>query len=369
MASKAQRIGIGVVVTLAVIGTIAFLGGGGGDVSGQTGAITGDQTGESTASAFSASVVSCDPGQYDNCYANKYRFEDAVAEAQINYDDLETIGSNSDTVFVKPSAGIDYKCIGDKAWVREGTDTPTVNGDGGGVSSPHNRVDRVGTIVLDNLAGSDNKLNGLQIVCADHDVNSGWWAYSYVWTEWDFTITVATDTDGDGIFDFNDECPSQGDQGFGLKDNGCPIQDSDNDGVGNNNDQCPNTSPNTPVNEDGCPKDSDNDGVTDVNDLCSGTDTTVSVDNTGCPVDTDGDGITDKTNDGLQNDVCPQTGSTGMGVIQTGEDKGCPIQDSDNDGVTDRVDQCSSTPGSGSDGCPNLIEQFIQFIGFTQFTF
>lgn len=59
-------------------------------------------------------------------------------------------------------------------------------------------------------------------------------------------VSVATDTDGDGIDDSQDQCPEQP----GPEPHGCP--DSDGDGVHDGDDLCPGTSPGASVDEDGC---------------------------------------------------------------------------------------------------------------------
>jgi len=60
-------------------------------------------------------------------------------------------------------------------------------------------------------------------------------------TETATTFNVVEDSDNDGVYDNNDECPDTGDQGLGVKENGCPVQDDDNDGVINSADECPET--------------------------------------------------------------------------------------------------------------------------------
>jgi membrane peptidoglycan carboxypeptidase len=88
---------------------------------------------------------------------------------------------------------------------------------------------------------------------------------------------TAKDTDGDGVLDDKDKCPTVG--GTNVDSNGCPKQnqsnvDSDGDGVPDNKDQCPNTPPGTDTSGDGCPEDSeeltdtDGDGVPDNIDRC-----------------------------------------------------------------------------------------------------
>ena len=83
------------------------------------------------------------------------------------------------------------------------------------------------------------------------------------------------DTDGDGVADKNDDCPSVA----GLKAlAGCP--DADSDGVADGKDKCPNEA--GPVANNGCPwPDTDKDGVLDKDDKCPNEAGTVA--NNGCP--------------------------------------------------------------------------------------
>ena len=139
------------------------------------------------------------------------------------------------------------------------------------------------------------------------------------------------DTDGDGIFDKDDECPETP----GLPEfNGCP--DTDGDGIEDRNDACPETPGLAEFN--GCP-DTDGDGIADPQDECP----TVPglAEFNGCP-DTDGDGIADPK------DGCPT-------VAGPKENNGCPWPDRDNDGVADKDDLCPDVPGTvANDGCPEL---------------
>jgi outer membrane protein OmpA-like peptidoglycan-associated protein len=119
---------------------------------------------------------------------------------------------------------------------------------------------------------------------------------------------VIPDTDGDGIFDNVDKCPTVP----GLaKYNGCPIPDTDKDGINDEQDKCPTTP-----------------GIAKYN---------------GCPIpDTDNDGIND------EEDKCPTV--AGLAKYQ-----GCPPPDRDNDGVIDEEDKCPDVAGPASNGgCPNL---------------
>ena len=119
---------------------------------------------------------------------------------------------------------------------------------------------------------------------------------------------VEKDTDGDGIPDSKDKCPTV--PGI-AKYNGCPIPDTDKDGINDENDKCP-TVP----------------GVAKYN---------------GCPIpDTDKDGIND------EEDKCP----TVPGVARYG---GCPVPDTDGDGVNDEEDKCPTVPGTKENhGCPEI---------------
>jgi OmpA-OmpF porin, OOP family len=117
---------------------------------------------------------------------------------------------------------------------------------------------------------------------------------------------VEKDTDGDGIFDSKDKCPTV--KGVAKYD-GCPVPDTDNDGINDDEDNCP---------------------------TVAGT-----AKYKGCPVpDTDGDKIND------DDDKCPTV--AGLARYQ-----GCPIPDTDGDGVNDEEDKCINEAGPRSNGgCP-----------------
>ena len=137
------------------------------------------------------------------------------------------------------------------------------------------------------------------------------------------------DTDGDGIYDKDDECPETP----GLEQfNGCP--DSDGDGIEDRLDACPNEAGLPQY--DGCP-DTDGDGIADPQDECP-TVAGIAAMN-GCP-DADGDGIKDSE------DKCPNEAGPK-------ENNGCPWQDKDNDGVLDKDDECPEVAGTAANnGCP-----------------
>jgi OmpA-OmpF porin, OOP family len=136
------------------------------------------------------------------------------------------------------------------------------------------------------------------------------------------------DTDGDGIVDDNDKCPTV--PGV-AKYQGCPVPDTDKDGINDDDDQCP-TVP----------------GVARYK---------------GCPVpDTDKDGIND------EEDKCP----TEYGVARY---QGCPVPDTDGDGVNDEEDKCPTEKGLPENfGCPRLEDykfdaRKVQFVtGSAQLT-
>jgi len=126
-------------------------------------------------------------------------------------------------------------------------------------------------------------------------------------------VPAVIDTDGDGIEDKDDKCPTVA----GIaKYQGCPIPDTDGDGINDELDKCP-TVP----------------GVAKYQ---------------GCPIpDTDGDGIND------EEDKCP----TVPGIAKY---QGCPIPDTDGDGVNDEEDKCPTIAGPASNmGCP-VIEKAIK---------
>jgi outer membrane protein OmpA-like peptidoglycan-associated protein len=121
-------------------------------------------------------------------------------------------------------------------------------------------------------------------------------------------VVAEKDTDGDGIVDSKDKCPTVAGT---AKYEGCPVPDTDGDGINDENDKCP-TVP----------------GIAKYN---------------GCPIpDTDKDGIND------EEDKCP----TVPGVARY---QGCPIPDTDGDGVNDEVDKCKTEAGPASNGgCPEI---------------
>lgn len=122
---------------------------------------------------------------------------------------------------------------------------------------------------------------------------------------------VIPDSDGDGVNDIADECPSIA----GLAQfKGCP--DSDGDGIPDHEDECPLVA-----------------GISQFK---------------GCP-DSDGDGISDKE------DKCPYL----AGVAAHG---GCPIPDRDGDGFNDDEDRCPDVYSKTNGGCPEIRKETIRAV-------
>ena len=79
---------------------------------------------------------------------------------------------------------------------------------------------------------------------------------------WKTVVDEKKDSDGDGVPDVKDRCPSRA----AATADGCPPRDSDGDGVPDDKDRCPDKAAKT---ADGCPvKDSDGDGIPDDKDQC-----------------------------------------------------------------------------------------------------
>ncbi|MBK9328826.1 MAG: OmpA family protein [Sphingobacteriales bacterium] len=149
------------------------------------------------------------------------------------------------------------------------------------------------------------------------------------------------DTDGDGIIDLDDACPTVP----GLAEfNGCP--DTDGDGIEDSKDECP-TIPGI-AEFNGCP-DRDGDKIPDAKDACP--DVPGIAKYGGCPdPDRDGDGIIN------EKDKCPDV----AGVFSA---EGCP--DRDGDGVQDADDKCPDVPGPASNkGCPEVKEEAKKKLAF-----
>lgn len=156
-------------------------------------------------------------------------------------------------------------------------------------------------------------------------------------------VVQPIDTDGDGIADIDDDCPTvAGVEQF----NGCP--DTDGDGIADSKDDCPEVAGLAQFN--GCP-DTDGDGVADIKDACPKVKGIAKFG--GCPdPDSDGDGIVDAK------DKCPTVAGTFAG-------EGCPFSDRDKDGVEDSKDKCPDVAGSATNqGCPEMKEEDKKKIEF-----
>ena len=129
------------------------------------------------------------------------------------------------------------------------------------------------------------------------------------------TAVIDKDTDGDGITDAKDNCPTEKGTVYG-----CP--DSDGDGIADKDDKCKDVA-----------------GVYRYD---------------GCPVpDTDGDGLNDEI------DRC---------ISEKGlkENHGCPLADKDNDGVLDAADKCPDIKGSlENSGCPLPIVEGAELLNMS----
>lgn len=166
---------------------------------------------------------------------------------------------------------------------------------------------------------------------------------------------VRLDTDGDGVDDSLDACPSEPEDADDFeREDGCPEVDNDEDGRPDADDPCPNEAEDRDEyeDEDGCPDtDNDSDGIQDGYDSCpnEAEDRDGDRDEDGCPDnDTDRDGIDDAR------DQCADQPEDFDGF---GDEDGCPETDFDNDGITDEQDQCPDQAEDADgfedqDGCP-----------------
>ncbi len=92
------------------------------------------------------------------------------------------------------------------------------------------------------------------------------------------TDSTHIDTDGDGIIDLEDACIEQ----YAKTENGCPMEsenDKDGDGTPDESDECPEVA--GPEERNGCPQDTDGDGVLDIYDNCP--EDAGDAQNNGCP--------------------------------------------------------------------------------------
>ena len=183
-----------------------------------------------------------------------------------------------------------------------------------------------------------------------------------------------TDSDQDGIMDADDLCQATP-VGESVYANGCSDSqiDSDGDGISDAEDACPFFNDAIDLDfdliPDGCDDliDGDNDGVSDTDDRCNNFDDAVDVDADGIPdgcddlIDSDDDGVPDST------DICNNHNDL-IDIDSDGIPDGCDdLIDSDNDGVGDEFDVCPGHDDSIDvdldllpDGCDNLIDDKIE---------
>ncbi|HJK97177.1 MAG TPA: thrombospondin type 3 repeat-containing protein [Polyangiaceae bacterium LLY-WYZ-14_1] len=179
------------------------------------------------------------------------------------------------------------------------------------------------------------------------------------------------DNDEDGLPDLDDPCPDLPEDQDGVEDgDGCPDLDNDGDGIQDGYDSCPGEPEDVDGDrdEDGCPdQDEDQDGIVDEEDQCPNEpeDTDGYGDFDGCPEDDfDGDGFLDS-----EGDFCPDQPETLNGIE---DDDGCPEDDTDDDGIVDVVDRCPDEAETynnraDQDGCPDgrataaLIDGRVEF--------
>ncbi len=132
------------------------------------------------------------------------------------------------------------------------------------------------------------------------------------------------DSDNDGIYDSEDNCPEEPEDYDGFQDyDGCPDPDNDQDGISDINDKCPDEA-----------EDFDN-----------------FQDDDGCPdTDNDWDRIIDRF------DKCPDEAED---FDNFQDDDGCPDLDNDSDGIPDSLDKCPEEAEifngfQDDDGCPDV---------------
>ena len=142
-------------------------------------------------------------------------------------------------------------------------------------------------------------------------------------------VATPSDSDGDGIPDSADRCPTVAEDRDGFQDtDGCPDTDDDVDGIPDSADLCPREA-------------EDRDNYNDQD---------------GCPEpDNDADGLADAF------DACPN--EPGLR-----ERNGCPVYDRDNDGITDDRDTCPDQAELinqylDEDGCPDTKPSRIEITG------
>jgi outer membrane protein OmpA-like peptidoglycan-associated protein len=140
-------------------------------------------------------------------------------------------------------------------------------------------------------------------------------------------VVQRLDTDKDGLYDDEDNCPKEPEDKDGFQDeDGCPDPDNDRDGLADLVDKCPLD----PEDKDGFQDDD------------------------GCPDDdNDKDGLADKV------DQCPNEAEDRDGFQ---DDDGCPDNDNDGDKVVDYPkpdDKCPNEYAETPDGCPQKYQLIV----------
>jgi hypothetical protein len=256
----------------------------------------------------------CFDSTYDNCYQASNSYQRASVEALIQSDTPDVLTQRNGVWLVEEGESIDYACgepepVGSMyhdTYIFHGT--PSFTWDGNGDGTPDSTAPQPSgdyTELSDNEGSLEidwRNPKQLEIVCLAYDEHwGGDWVWQWKSINWDDPYKVASDTDQDGIYDYNDNCPNK--PGTEAT-NGCP--DSDGDGVKDSQDAFPN--------DPECQSDSDRDGVCD-------------------------------SKDEYPNDPSRQ-------------------YDSDSDGVADSNDDCPETPGMPEkDGCPNEEPEIVSLDG------
>lgn len=350
-------------------------------------------------------------GSFDRCndkdldYCNYNRFENgwAEAEAQLEVNSIDVVEEVNGVKYVEPGTRLKFACgeprpnqdISHNTYVWEEaspdyqwpltSNKPVPASDRAPAAT---QVGNEGSIDVSFSSPTEITLSCVGYKIFNDDAAAAVSNFEYA------ALAEAPDSDNDGVYNFDDDCPNQA--GSSTAD-GCP--DRDGDGVRDSEDEFPNDSdcqedsdgdrvcdskdqfPNDPqrqfdqdndgvadsfdecptqgdeglgVKQNGCPIiDSDNDGVEDSSDQCRNTPDQAEVDAQGCPVDSDGDGVPN------YQDECPTQGSSEIGV----DAQGCPVEDDDLDGVTNSADECENTWGSKINGCPTVLDSIINTIG------
>jgi hypothetical protein len=158
------------------------------------------------------------------------------------------------------------------------------------------------------------------------------------------------DTDGDGIPNSRDKCPTVREDKDGFEDeDGCPDDDNDGDHRPDAVDKCPNEAEDLDgfEDEDGCPDpDNDKDGIPDLQDKCPNVpeDGKPPYPKDGCPFEAE--------------PVEPPAAAAAEPPTPADDGPVCPPPDRDHDGVPDAQDQCPDQPETingiaDDDGCPD----------------